>query len=77
MSFKISPADPKYSGDTDLLEKHKDLIEKLKNVDEKEITLDEFMNIIGEYNLLIDLGANCSGVDVIDLTNELIVEWTW
>jgi len=58
-----------------LLEKYKVDIQRLEGVNENT-TLKELEEIL-EDDITIVIGDNCSGVDIINLSEEYIEEWTW
>jgi hypothetical protein len=63
-----------------LAEKYKSIfnaIEQVKDLD--QMTISELKEFIEEHDmeLIIVLGNNCSGVDILDLNNMSASEWTW
>ena len=58
-----------------LLEKYNVEIKDLERVNENT-TLKELEEILDD-DITIVIGGNCSGVDIINLSEEYIEEWTW
>ena len=56
-------------------EHYKDLLNKLESVS-MESTLQQLQDALG-IDLVIVIGDNESGVDVVNLDDESFVEWTW
>jgi len=55
--------------------KYDEVLEKLKQVSQTT-TVAELEEMLGD-SLIVVLGDNCSGVDVVDITGEAFHEWTW
>jgi len=56
-------------------EKYKELLDKLKPVT-MNTTLQELADIL-DTSVVIVIGQNASGCDVVNLSDELFTEWTW
>jgi len=55
--------------------KYKELLDKLETVT-MNTTLKELADILGT-SVVIVIGQNVSGCDVVNLSDELFTEWTW
>lgn len=75
--MKIVPAS-EYIEKSTLPERYSLLLEKLAPVDDGT-TLGELVSILGGIGcrLIAVAGNNASGIDIVDLTNEELDEWTW
>lgn len=56
-------------------EKYLDTFVKLQEVT-MDTTLEQLSNILGE-DVIIVIGQNVSGCDVVNLNEEVFTEWTW
>lgn len=79
--MSIVPKDSSYDNEVNLIKENKNLIDVLDVLDYQKTSVQGFMKALKalnpNYKLIIFLGDNYSGINIINLEDETAEEWTW